>query len=187
MLTSITTILASMLLASSTQPITQSQLQPTKLSEPVVQALKERKVRVVEFGDQSFKVGDQVFGSLYEADAIVGIQSYVDKGLVGQAWNELNNNDGKVTYIAGHNPGVLSNFAGWVQVGKIVTVYDTAGNARSYRINQVMETPMNRAVNGVSADVINYMYYHMHDHEALLIQFCRPERSIMQIWEAVPV
>lgn len=143
--------------------------------------------RKVVFDNQSIDVGDKVFGSLYEADAIVGIQSYVDQGLVGQAWNELNNNDGKVTYIAGHNPGVLSNFAGWVQVGKIITVYDSTGNARSYRINRVMETPMNRAVNGVSADVINYMYYHMYDHEALLIQFCRPERSIMQIWEAVPV
>lgn len=49
MIATITSVLASMLLASSTQSITQSHLQPAKLSEPIVQALKDRKVRVVEF------------------------------------------------------------------------------------------------------------------------------------------
>ncbi len=143
--------------------------------------------RKVIFDNQSIDVGDQVFGSLYEPGVGQSVQTYINQGLVAQDWNELDNNDGEVTHISGHNPGVMSNFANRVQAGKTIIVYDAHGNARTYRVNRVMETPMNRAVNGVSADVIDYMYYHMYDHEALLIQFCRPERSIMQIWEAVPV
>lgn len=101
--------------------------------------------------------------------------------------NELDNSDGMVTYLAGHNPGVLSDFANWVEVGKTITVYDSTGNAKSYRMNRVMETPMNRPVNGVSSEVVDYTYYHMYDHEGLVIQFCRDERGIMQLWIAEPV
>ena len=143
--------------------------------------------RKVVFGDRSFDVGDKVVGSLYVQGSGQIIQSYIDRGLVAQGWNELDNSDGMVTYLAGHNPGVLSDFANWVEVGKTITVYDSTGNAKSYRMNRVMETPMNRPVNGVSSEVVDYTYYHMYDHEGLVIQFCRDERGIMQLWIAEPV
>lgn len=143
--------------------------------------------RKVVFGDRSFDVGDRVVGSLYVQGSGQIIQSYIDRGLVAQGWNELDNSDGMVTYLAGHNPGVLSDFANWVEVGKTITVYDSTGNAKSYRMNRVMETPMNRPVNGVSSEVVDYTYYHMYDHEGLVIQFCRDERGIMQLWIAEPV
>ena len=143
--------------------------------------------RKVVFGDRSFDVGDRVVGSLYVQGSGQIIQSYIDRGLVAQGWNELDNSDGMVTYLAGHNPGVLSDFANWVEVGKTITVYDSTGNAKSYRMNRVMETPMNRPVNGVSSEVVDYTYYHMYDHEGLVIQFCRDERGIMQLWTAEPV
>lgn len=187
MIASITSVLASMLLASSTQTLTQAQLQPARLSEPIVQAVKERKVRIVEFGDQSFEVGDLVVGALLDESVTVPLQRFINAGGIGQAWNALDVNDGKVTHLSGHNPGVFSNFANWVQVGKTITVHDVNGVARTYRINRVMETPMNHFANGVSADVTDYMFNHMYDHEAILIQFCRPERYVMQVWEAVPV
>ena len=143
--------------------------------------------RKVVFGDRSFDVGDKVVGSLYVQGSGQIIQSYIDRGLVAQGWNELDNNDGMVTYVAGHNPGVLSDFANWVEVGKIITVYDSNGRAKSYRMNRVMETPINRPVNGVSSEVVDYTYYHMYDHEGLLIQFCRDKRGIIQLWIAEPV
>ena len=143
--------------------------------------------RKVVFGDRSFDVGDRAVGSLYVQGSGQIIQSYIDRGLVAQGWNELDNSDGMVTYLAGHNPGVLSDFANWVEVGKTITVYDSTGNAKSYRMNRVMETPMNRPVNGVSSEVVDYTYYHMYDHEGLVIQFCRDERGIMQLWIAEPV
>ena len=142
--------------------------------------------RKVVFGDRSFDVGDRVVGSLYVQGSGQIIQSYIDRGLVAQGWNELDNSDGMVTYLAGHNPGVLSDFANWVEVGKTITVYDSTGNAKSYRMNRVMETPMNRPVNGVSSEVIDYTYYHMYDHEGLVIQFCK-DNSVMQLWIAEPV
>ena len=187
MLTSLLGLVASTMIASSTQSIAQSQLQPAKISEPVIQAIKERKVRVVEFGDQSFEVGDLVVGALLNESVTVPLQRFINAGGIGQAWNALDVNDGKVTHLSGHNPGVFSNFAAWVQVGKTITVHDVNGVARKYRINRVMETPMNHFENGVSADVTDYMFNHMYDHEAILIQFCRPERYVMQVWEAVPV
>ena len=187
MLTSLLGLVASTMIASSTQSITQAQLQPAKLSEPIVQAVKERKVRVVEFGNQSFEVGDLVVGALLNESVTVPLQRFINAGGIGQAWNALDVNDGKVTHLSGHNPGVFSNFAAWVQAGKTITVHDVNGVARKYRINRVMETPMNHFANGVSADVTDYMFNHMYDHEAILIQFCRPERYVMQVWEAVPV
>lgn len=143
--------------------------------------------RKLVFDNHSIDVGDRVVGSLYVQGSGQIIQSYIDRGLVAQGWNELDNSDGMVTYLAGHNPGVLSDFANWVEVGKTITVYDSTGNAKSYRMNRVMETPMNRPVNGVSSEVVDYTYYHMYDHEGLVIQFCRDERGIMQLWIAEPV
>lgn len=143
--------------------------------------------RKIVFDNHTVDVGDKVVGSLYVNGSGQIIQSYIDRGLVAQGWNELDNNDGMVTYLAGHNPGVLSDFANWVEVGKTFTVYDSNGNAKLYRMNRVMETPMNRPVNGVSSEVVDYTYYHMYDHEGLVIQFCRDERGIMQLWIAEPV
>ena len=80
MIATITSVLASMLLASSTQSLTQAQLQPAKLSEPIVQAVKERKVRVVEFGNQSFEVGDLVVGALLDESVTVPLQRFINAG-----------------------------------------------------------------------------------------------------------
>lgn len=151
-------------------------------------SLAEKSVitRKIAFDNHTVDVGDKVVGSLYVSGSGQIIQSYIDRGLVAQGWNELDNHDGMVTYLAGHNPGVLSEFANWVEVGKTITVYDSTGNVRSYRMNRVMETPMNRPVNGVSSEVIDYTYYHMYDHEGIVIQFCK-DNSVMQLWIAEPV
>lgn len=34
---------------------------------------------------------------------------------------------------------------------------------------------------------VNYMHQHMEDHEGIILQWCRSERGVMQVWLASPV
>lgn len=153
----------------------QSTVQPTEKPEP----------NTLAFNGVKLHVGELVAGNLFY-DRGPNLQNYINQGLIGLAWHELNNNDGLVTYMAGHNPGVMSPLAAYVAVGKSVQVTDAQGSSREYVFTDVLETPMGVQQNGVNQAVVDYTAYHMDDHEGIVIQFCRPERGIMQLWIASP-
>ena len=96
----------------------------------------------------------------------------------------LNVHDGTGTYIAGHNPGVMSLFANNLNYGSVVTVHDINGNARQYRATTLATTPINNTgsssntstPNGAAIALMNSM----SGRESLVIQFCIG--STMYLW-----
>lgn len=153
--------------------------------QPTVQPTEKPEPNTLAFNGVKLHVGELVAGNLFY-DRGPNLQNYINQGLIGLAWHELNNNDGLVTYMAGHNPGVMSPLAAYVAVGKTMQVTDAQGSSREYVFTDVLETPMGVRQNGVNQAVVDYTAYHMDDHEGIVIQFCRPERSIMQLWIASP-
>ncbi len=153
--------------------------------QSTVKPVEKPEPNTLAFDGVKLHVGELVAGNLF-VDRGPNLQNYINQGFIGQAWHALNNNDGLVTYMAGHNPGVMSPLAAYVAVGKSVQVTDAQGSSREYIFTDVLETPMNIHQNGVNQAVVDYTYYHMDDHEGIVIQFCRPERGIMQLWIASP-
>ena len=153
--------------------------------QSTVQPIEKPEPNTLAFDGVKLHVGALVAGNLFY-DRGPNLQNYINQGFIGQAWHELNNNDGLVTYMAGHNPGVMSPLAAYVAVEKTMHVTDAQGSSREYVFTDVLETPMGVRQNGVNQEVVDYTYYHMDDHEGIVIQFCRPERGIMQLWIASP-
>ena len=139
------------------------------------------------FDDHSVDIGDLVIGSLYVSGSGPIMQRYIDQGFVGQGWHELDHTDGKVTYLAGRNPGVFSEFAKYAAVGKTFVMYDTAGRRKEFRLTRLMQTPISTRVGGVSEEIRWYLYLHMEDHEGIVIQYCRSDLDQLQLWIAEPV
>lgn len=159
-----------------------------KLTERTIKLANDSVItRKLVFDNLTIDVSDKTVGSLYVNGSGRIIQSYIDQGIVAQAWNPLDNNDGKVTYLAGHNPGVFSGLASIIHIGQTFSVYDSFGNKKEYKFVNMYETPMDVARSGVDINVRTYCYYHMYDHEGIVIQFCRAERGIMQFWIADPI
>ena len=159
-----------------------------KLTERSIRLANDSVItRKLVFDNLTMDVSDKTVGSLYVNGSGRIIQSYIDQGIVAQAWNPLDNNDGKVTYLAGHNPGVFSGLASIIHIGQTFSVYDSFGNKKEYKFVNMYETPMDVARSGVDINVRTYCYYHMYDHEGIVIQFCRAERGIMQFWIADPI
>lgn len=159
-----------------------------KLTERTIKLANDSVItRKLVFDNLTIDVSDKTVGSLYVNGSGSIIQSYIDQGIVAQAWNPLDNNNGKVTYLAGHNPGVFSGLASIIHIGQTFSVYDSFGNKKEYKFVNMYETPMDVARSGVDINVRTYCYYHMYDHEGIVIQFCRAERGIMQFWIADPI
>ena len=131
-------------------------------------------------------------GSLQAHDLFVEsadrLQDYIDLGYVGTAWHELDNHDGLVTYMAGHNPGVFSPLANYAQIGRTFQVWDKNGNVRTYQFVDMYESSLyGLEEDQVDGKIVNYMYNHMNDHEGILLQWCREERGVIQMWVANPI
>lgn len=153
-------------------------------AQPVAQVTH---VNMLEVNGHLIPVGTLQARNLFIESAET-LQAYIDQGLVGQAWYELDNHDGRVTYMAGHNPGVFSPLAQYAQIGRTFRVWDKNGTARTYRFDNVYETSMYaREEENVNDEVVNYMHQHMEDHEGIILQWCRSERGVMQVWLASPV
>lgn len=109
------------------------------------------------------------------------IQKDIDKGKAVVFYNELDNNDDKLSYIAGHNPGVMSKLAKFVKNDRKIKVYDKNGNYRYYKLKFLIKCDYN---NGIAhKDVVNFINENK-EKEAILIQFCRDKK--LEYWSAFP-
>ena len=91
--------------------------------QSTVKPIEKPEPNTLAFDGVKLHVGELVAGNLF-VDRGPNLQNYINQGFIGQAWHALNNNDGLVTYMAGHNPGVMSPLAAYVAVGKSVQVTD---------------------------------------------------------------
>lgn len=141
------------------------------------------KTNVISFDGKDLPVGDFTLPNIYSD--LSTSQRAIDAGQIVQGYYTLDNNDNHVTYLAGHNPGVLTPLEQYAQLGKTIDVHDKNGNVKTYRFTRMIPTPSYGYT--MSQEAISYMNTHMSDHEGLLIQWCRPDLDQMQLWLLDPV
>lgn len=137
----------------------------------------------ISFDDQNLPIGEFTLPNIYSDRSTS--QATLNAGHIIQGYYPIDVNDGKTTYLAGHNPGIFSPLAAYAQIGKTVTIHDRNGNAKTYRFTNMIPTSLNGLA--VSPDVVDYMNTHMSDHEGLVIQWCRRDLNQMQLWILDPV
>ena len=141
------------------------------------------KINVISFDGKDLPIGDFTLPNIYSD--LSTSQHAIDAGQIVQGYYTLDNNDNHVTYLAGHNPGVLTPLEQYAELGKTIDVHDKNGNVKTYRFTRMIPTPSNGYT--MSQEAISYMNTHMSDHEGLLIQWCRPDLDQMQLWLLDPV
>ena len=141
------------------------------------------KTNVISFDGKDLPIGDFTLPNIYSD--LSTSQRAIDAGQIVQGYYTLDNNDNHVTYLAGHNPGILTPLEQYAQLGKTIDVHDKNGNMKTYRFTRMIPTPSNGYT--MSQEAISYMNTHMSDHEGLLIQWCRPDLNQMQLWLLDPV
>lgn len=141
------------------------------------------KTNVISFDGKDLPIGDFTLPNIYSD--LSASQRTIDAGQIVQGYYTLDNNDNHVTYLAGHNPGVLTPLEQYAQLGKTIDVHDKNGNVKTYRFTRMIPTPSYGYT--MSQEAISYMNTHMSDHEGLLIQWCRPDLDQMQLWLLDPV
>lgn len=141
------------------------------------------KTNVISFDGKDLPIGDFTLPNIYSD--LSASQRAIDAGQIVQGYYTLDNNDNHVTYLAGHNPGVLTPLEQYAELGKTIDVHDKNGNVKTYRFTRMIPTPFYGHT--VSQEAVSYMNAHMSDHEGLLIQWCRPDLDQMQLWLLDPV
>lgn len=164
---------------------TTAQKTPSVVNEPPVQP--KTYTNMLNVNGSLIPVGSLQARDLF-VESADRLQDYIDLGYVGTAWHELDNHDGLVTYMAGHNPGVFSPLAAYAQIGRTFQVWDEHGNVRTYQFVDMYESSLyGLEEEQVDGKIVNYMYNHMNDHEGILLQWCRAERGVIQMWVANPI
>lgn len=178
---------------SATKPATKPATKHTKSTHRHKQVLANKiyprttavptKINVISFDGKGLPIGDFTLPNIYSD--LSASQRAIDAGQIVQGYYTLDNNDNHVTYLAGHNPGVLTPLEQYADLGKTIDVHDKNGNVKTYRFTRMIPTPSYGYT--MSQEAISYMNTHMSDHEGLLIQWCRPDLDQMQLWLLDPV
>lgn len=157
---------------SETQQVAQQ-----TVAEPITSApVKETHYNQIEYLGIYFNVGPVFSSNIYNSAGVHALANYIDGGGIGAIGSPLNVYDGQGTYLAGHNPGVMSIFAANLQYGQVVTVHDVNGNARNYVVTSSASMPINNNgsysnTSGADRSTENFVNQ-IHGNETLIIQFC---------------
>ena len=157
---------------SETQQVAQQTVVEPITSAPV----KETHYNQIEYLGYYFNVGPVFSSNIYNSAGVHALANYIDGGGIGAIGSPLNVYDGQGTYLAGHNPGVMSLFAANLQYGSVVTVHDVNGNARNYIVTSSASMPINNNgsysnTSGADRSTENFVNQ-IHGNETLIIQFC---------------
>lgn len=157
---------------SETQQVAQQTVAEPITSEPV----KEAHYSQIEYLGYYFNVGPVFASNIYQSAGVHALANYIDGGGIGAIGSPLNVYDGQGTYLAGHNPGVMSLFAANLQYGQVITVHDVNGNARKYVVTSSTSMPINNNgsysnTSGADRSTENFVNQ-IHGNETLIIQFC---------------
>ena len=157
---------------SETQQVAQQTVVEPITSAPV----KETHYNQIEYLGYFFNVGPVFSSNIYNSAGVHALANYIDGGGIGAIGSPLNVYDGQGTYLAGHNPGVMSIFAANLQYGQVVTVHDVNGNARNYVVTSSASMPINNNgsysnTSGADRSTENFVNQ-IHGNETLIIQFC---------------
>lgn len=144
------------------------------------QSKEDTKENAIVFSDMKYFKVSTYFKDMSEKN-IKKIQKAIDKGEAVVAYNKLDNNDGKLSYIAGHNPGIMSKFADFIKENREVCVVDTKGKSRYYTLKFfAKQAKKQRTACKEVADLLKKA----DKTEAVLFQFC--EGKEIHYWLASP-
>ena len=165
-------------------PQTEATVAPAPQTEAYVAPAPQARYNQVEFLGYHFNVGPVLARNMSDIDGVRALANYIDTGGIGAMGAPLDVYDGTGTYIAGHNPGVMSLFANNMEYGSVVTVHDSNGNARQYVATRMVTTPLNNQ--GASSNTskpnagASALVKSMYGAESLVIQYCIG--STMYLW-----
>lgn len=157
-------------------PRPQRKAAPAPKPQPGPRAINY-KGTCIAFNDKVIPI-TALFGELDGSNARA-VQQTINRGHAICAFNRIDNNDGKTSYVAGHNPGIMSPLAKYVGEGKRIIVQDVHCGRRYYRLHYLGQQYFN---GGQLEDrYVNEIY---KEQEALFIQFCRNDK--IEFWSALP-
>lgn len=137
---------------------------------------KEVHYNQIEYLGYFFNVGPVFAPNFRQPSAIHALANYIDGGGIGAIGSPLDVYDGQGTYIAGHNPGVMSLFAANLGHGSVVTVHDANGNTRNYVVTSSTSMPINNNADysntSRSDRATSNFVNQIQGNETLIIQFC---------------
>lgn len=137
----------------------------------------------IKFGkNKSLKI--TAFFEVMTQENIDLVQKTLNKGNTIAVYNKLNNNDNKLTYIAGHNPGTMTQFAKFVKENREIQIYDINGNKQTYILHFLCTQDFAKSGSTtMKQEVVNYVM-NKDKEERIIFQFCRNNKA--EMWTAVP-
>lgn len=137
----------------------------------------------IKFGkNKSLKITE--FFQAMTQENIDLIQKTLNEGNTIAVYNKLDNNDNKLTYIAGHNPGTMTQFTKFVKENREIQVYDINGNKQTYILHFLCTQDFAKSGSTtMKQEVVNYVI-NKDKEERIIFQFCRNNKA--EMWTAVP-
>lgn len=151
--------------------------------------VEQSYTNTIAFGQVVLPIGKLTMNSAHDVPSVFATQSYIDQVNIAQGYNPLNFNDGKMTYLCGHNPGVLAPLANYAGVGKQVSVWDTNGQKKDFVFKRVIEIPRGIYVGSsqAEAEVMSFLDNNMNDGEGIVLQYCSSDNYTKLVWILSPV
>ena len=151
--------------------------------------VEQSYTNTIAFGQVVLPIGKLTMNSAHDVPSVFATQSYIDQGNIAQGYNPLNFNDGKMTYLCGHNPGVLAPLANYAGVGKQVSVWDANGQKKDFVFKRVIEIPRGIYVGSsqAEAEVMSFLDNNMNDGEGIVLQYCSSDNYTKLVWILSPV
>lgn len=175
--------------ASLGQSLTSNKPELTETKIEAKAEVKQSYTNTIAFGQTVLPIGKLTMNSAHDVPSVFATQSYIDQGNIAQGYNPLNFNDGKMTYLCGHNPGVLAPLANYAGVGKQVSVWDANGQKKDFVFKRVIEIPRGIYVGSsqAEAEVMSFLDNNMNDGEGIVLQYCSSDNYTKLIWILSPV
>ena len=129
------------------------------------------KKSTLVFKGKEFKLGKH-FNLLYGPGAIEESQRYIDAGNIAVQLGDLYNNDGKLSLISGHNPGIFTYLAENIKDGDQVTIYDRNGSVKTYTLTKWKTVNIDNNLDHENTEINDVFLNPTKLGDGIIIQYC---------------
>ena len=147
---------------------------------------KESYTNTIKFDNKILSVGEFKMNNIWDIPSVYAAQDYINQGYVAQGYHPLDFSDNLMTYLGGHNPGVMSEIAQYAGVGKRVTVWDKNGTKKELEFSRCIEIPRGFYMDP-NSDIVSFLDNHMDEREGLVLQYCSTDNYTKLLWILYPV
>lgn len=129
------------------------------------------KKSTLVFKGKEFKLGKH-FNLLSGPGVIEESQRYIDAGNIAVQLGDLYNNDGKLSLISGHNPGIFTYLAENIKDGDQVTIYDRNGSVKTYTLTKWKTVNIDNNLDHENAEINDVFLNPTKLGDGIIIQYC---------------